>query len=537
MENLALNILFGLVGGLALFLYGMKLLSEGLQKAAGNKLKTIFEHLTSRPIKGIMTGAFITSLVQSSSITTVTLVGLINAGLITLTQAITVIMGANIGTTITAQLVAFKIGKYSLPIIAMGTLFLFLAKKKKYYYLAQIFLGFGILFLGMDIMGKGAAPLREFPFFIDMLISFGEIVLLGVLAGAFFTAIIQSSSATTALVISLSMENIIGIKAAVAIIIGANIGTCVTALLASISTSLSARRAAFAHTLFNILGAVIFLPLINILIKITTFLSGELPRQIANAHTIFNITTTFLMVPFIPLLVIAVKKLVPGKEHKVDHDTKFLDKRLLNTPAIAIAQANKEMQRMASLTIEMLEESTKTFLENKKDMIQLVSKKEEAVDNIHNQMDYYLKKISESSITKQQSKKVADLFHVINDIERVGDHATNLIELAEKKLDAKLHFSKQAQEELEIVSDETIKSYKLAIQAMNKKDKKLAMEASKLEDKIDDQVERFEMNHLKRLKKKACNPALGIVFVEVLKNLERVSDHANNIASSVILSN
>jgi phosphate:Na+ symporter len=341
------TIIFGLVGGLALFLFGMKLLSEGLQKAAGNRLKNILQNLTNRPIKGIAAGAFITSIIQSSSITTVTIIGLINAGLMTLTQAVSVIMGANIGTTITAQLVAFKIGKYALPIIAVGTLLLFIAKKKKYYYIAQIFLGFGILFLGMSTMSKGAVPLREIPFFINMLTNFGEVVLLGILAGAVFTGIIQSSSATTGLVIALSMEQVIGLKAAIAIIIGANIGTCVTALLASLSSSISAKRAAMIHILFNIIGVAIFIPLIPILTQITQAISGELPRQIANAHTIFNVTNTFVMVPFIPLLVFLVKKIIPGKEYKVDNGVKYLDKRLLNTPALAIAQAQKELSRMA----------------------------------------------------------------------------------------------------------------------------------------------------------------------------------------------
>jgi len=531
------TIIFGLVGGLALFLYGMKILSDGLQKAAGNKLKSMLKNLTNRPIKGILTGAFITSLIQSSSITTVTIVGLISAGLMNLPQAITVIMGADIGTTITAQLVAFKVGKYSLPIIAIGTIFLFLAKKKKFHYLAQVFLGFGILFLGMDIMSKGAAPLKEFPFFINMLTSFGDVVLLGVLAGAIFTGIIQSSSATTGLVIALGIENIINLKAAVAIIIGANIGTCVTALLASLSTtSLSAKRAAVAHIIIKVIGAMVFIPLIHILVQTAVFTSQNLPRQIANAHTMFNVATVFILVPFIPLLLKLLKKIVPGEEYAVDNEMKYLDKRLLHTPAVAIAQARKELRRMAQLTIEMVDESIQAFLADKKDLIKLVIKKEDAVDDLNHHIDYYLKKISEQkSITKKESKLVASMFHTISDIERVGDHATNITELAERKIRERLRFSKQAQKELKLVAEETLRSYKLSIEAINKNDKKLAKEASNLEEKIDDQLEQFEANHIKRLKNKICNPNSGIIFVEALINLERISDHANNIAGSILL--
>lgn len=530
------TIIFGLVGGLALFLFGMKLLSEGLQKAAGNKLKSMLRNLTDRPIKGIMTGGLITSLIQSSSITTVTIVGLIHAGLMTLPQAITVIMGADIGTTITAQLVAFKIGKYALPIIAVGTAFLFLAKKKKYHYMAQIFLGFGILFLGMDIMSKGAAPLQEFPFFVNMLTSFGDMVFLGVLAGAVFTGIIQSSSATTGLVIALGIENIIGLKAAIAIIIGANIGTCVTALLASLSTtSLSAKRAAMAHILIKVIGALVFIPLVDVLVQTAQFTSRNLPRQIANAHTIFNVATVFILVPFIPLLIRILKKIVPGIEHKVDNDIKYLDKRLLHTPAVAISQTHKELRRMAQLSIEMVQESIEAFLQNKKSLIELVMKKEEAVDALNHHMDYYLKRVAEKPLTPAESKSVAGMFHTINDIERVGDHATNIVELAERKIKEKLKFSKQAQKELRIVAEETVQSYKAAIEAMQKNNKALAKKASKLEEKIDDQLEVFEANHIQRLKRKECDPTSGIIFVEALINLERISDHANNIAGSVLL--
>lgn len=534
--NVALEIAFGLLGGLGLFLFGMKLLTEGLQKAAGNKLKTMLENFTNRPIKGVLVGAFITSIVQSSSITTVTIVGLINAGLMNLTQAISVIMGANIGTTVTAQLVAFNIGKYALPIIALGTALMFFAKKKKYYYYAQIFLGFGILFLGMNFMKQGASPLQDYPLFINALASFGEVVILGILAGAIFTEIIQSSTATTGIVLALAMENVIGLKAAIAIVIGANIGTTISAILASIGTSLSAKRAAMAHVMFNVIGAIVFLPLINVLIYLVTNISGDLPRQIANAHTIFNITMTFVMIPFIPLLAKICKKFIPGKEIRMESGSKYLDKRLLNTPAVAIGQALKELERMAILTIDTLEKSVQAFLHGEKKNIHLIEKKEEVIDSIHKDLHYYLRKIqNEKTLTKKDSKKAASILHTTHDIERVGDHATNLLELAEKKISRKIKFSKQAQEELKLVSEEAIQSYKLAIGAVYRNNKRMAIDATKLEDRIDGHLERFELHHIDRVKKKIDHASSDILFIGALKNLERVSDHANNIAKTVIL--
>ncbi|MBU4284543.1 MAG: Na/Pi cotransporter family protein [Nanoarchaeota archaeon] len=529
-----LMIIFRILGGLALFLYGIYLLSEGLQKAAGRKLKVILEKLTDRPIKGILGGALITAIIQSSSITTVTLVGLINAGLMSLEQSAGVIIGSNIGTTITAQLVAFKVGKYALPIIAIGTALLFIGKKKKTHYIGQVFLGFGLLFLGMNFMADGARPLQDSVFFLNMITSFSEIPVLGVLAGALFTGIIQSSSATSGLVIAMGMENIISLKAAIAIIIGANIGTCATVLIASIGSSLSSKRAAWFHLIFKLIGAIIFIPFISLFTYLVSLTSNNLPRQIANAHTLFNVSTAFLLLPFIFVIIRFIKVLIPGKDVRIDRGTKFLEKRVLNTPSIALSQAGKETVRMAGITQIMLKESKIAFLEGRKDLIDIVIRKEDAVDDIFEALNNYLSKISEKSLNKQDTKKLAILMHSVGDIERVGDHVNNIVELVERKNKEKLKFSKYAMKELEVMFEIVENVYDKAVIALKDDDKVVASEIDELEMEVDRKEKEFEHNHIERIKKKICNPASGIIFVDTLRNLERISDHATNIGNAVI---
>lgn len=530
-----LTIIFGIAGGLALFLYGVHVLSEGLQRAAGGKLKLILEKLTNKPIKGVATGALITAVIQSSSITTVTLIGLINAGLVNLMQAAGVIMGANIGTTITAQLVAFHIGRYALPIIAIGTLIFFTARKKKYHCLSQILLGFGILFLGMNLMGEGAEPLSSSAFFLDMMEKFSKVPVLGVAAGAIFTGLIQSSSATTGLVIAMGMKGLLSLKAAIAIIIGANIGTCVTALIASIGTSISAKRAAIVHISFNVSGALIFIPIISLFSYLVSFTATDLPRQIANAHTLFNIMTTLIMFPLMFILVFIAKKVVPGKDFLIDRGVKFLDERILRTPSIALSQADKETLRMADMTNEMLNKSVDAFMKNDKDLIRIVIKQEEAVDELYENIDRYLAKIPERKLSRKGYERLAILKHSINDIERVGDHLNNVVELAERKMKSKLVFSEAANREMSIMFDEVKRVYKNAIKALKENDERSAKITLKLEDDIDEKEKEFEANHIRRLEKGICHPASGIIFVDTLRNLERISDHSRNIANSVVV--
>ena len=525
-------ILFSMAGGLALFLFGMKVLSQGLQMAVGDRMKKWLEKLTDNKFLGIGIGALVTAVIQSSSITTVTLVGLINAGIITLTQSVPVIMGANIGTTVTAQLIAFKVGKLSLPIIALGFLLYTVCKKDMYKHLGQVILGFGILFLGMNLMSGQAKQLVHDPHIVGYLAKMGQVPILGILAGAIFTGIIQSSSATSGVVISMGMGSpeLMTLPAAVAIIMGANIGTCVTVALASIGSTLSSKRAALCHMLFNVLGvllfALVFTPFIH-LIKLT---SNDIARQIANAHVIFNITTTLLLLPLAGVLIVLVKKIIPGEEPKVEEGPKYLDEHTLQTPGIALAMAEKETVRMARIALSMIEASRIALLERDEKQIEVVQQKEKAVDNLDDAIEIFMSKIDKDGLSERQQVSLAVLTHAISDIERIGDHANNICELSAQRIKLKVRFSDEAFDELKDVFDKTDQSVMDCISVIKKGDLDAIDEIKNIEQEVDQMVIQMEQAHLERLEQGMCSAKAGPIYLDVLRNLERITDHTHNIA-------
>ncbi|MCX6798934.1 MAG: Na/Pi cotransporter family protein [Candidatus Diapherotrites archaeon] len=526
-------IIFGIVGGLALFLYGMVLLSNSLQKAAGERLRYWIERLTKSKVRGIVVGAAITAVIQSSSATTVTLVGLINAGLITLEQSIPVIMGANIGTTVTAQLVAFKIGAFVMPIIALGFAMSMLCRKPLYKYLGEVILGFGLLFLGMNVMSDGVRPLQEDAWVIAQLASFGATPVLGIIAGAVFTGIIQSSSATSGLVIAMASQGLLGLPAAIALMIGANIGTCVTVLIASVGLNISSKRAALSHLIFNIVGAAIFFVLFWPFVSIVAMTASDLPRQIANAHLLFNVSTTIVLFSFVGALVFVVKTVIPGKEVRIEGGVKFLDERTLNMPGVALSQAEKEVERMGAIALSTLEDSIKAFKENDLALAKVVEKKERSVDELDDFIGGFLSKVTRLELSNTQAPRADALIHVISDIERISDHANNIGEIAERKIKDKLVFSRQALQEIEVMFVKSRDSYRKALLVIPKKDPELARKVSDIESEIDDLTKQFEQNHFERLESGKCNPKAGVAFTQVLQNLESISDHAKNIAVAV----
>lgn len=528
-------VVFGVMGGLALFLYGLRTLSDGLKKIVGEKFRIILEKLTGNPLKGCLVGAFITASMQSSSLMMVIQIGLLNAGLLTLRQAIGIMLGGEIGTTITAQLIAFKIGIYYLPIIAFGFFLSFIAKDKKYRSIGQIILGFGLLYLGMNTMSSGVKPLESEPVFTNFLLSLGKIPAFGVIAGAIFTGIIGSSSATTGLVVSMGMSNLITLNAAIAIILGANIGTCIDSLYATIGSSISSKRLALTQLLINTIGTAMFFPFLTIFSGFIGTTSSSLPRQIANAHTVFNLTVTALMLPLTGLLVFIIERLLPGEEIKIDKGTKFINKKLLNAPSIALSQADKETIRMANIAYKMLDAGTKALLSGDQRMIRIVMENEEVVDKLHETIDRFLDDIPSEQLSEMEFKRLSCLKHSITDIERVGDHANNLVEIAENMLKERVAFSKTAVEELKEVSRKTKLAYGTAVTVLRDENKKLVQRVLDLEAEIDVLQKTYEANHVQRLKKKICSPVLGIIFVDILRNLERVGDHSNNIANSILL--
>jgi len=529
------EIIFGVLGGLGLFIYGIREMSEGLHKASGDKMRKIMHSLTGGPKRGVLVGAGVTSLVQSSSATTVMVVGFVNAGLMTLTQALGVIFGANIGTTITAQLIAFKLTDYALPIIGIGMIMAIVSKRRLYKNIAEFLLGFGILFLGLSILTQVIRPLGDSLVFRDILVGFSKNPLLGILAGALVTAVFQSSSVTTGMILGLSMAGLIDLNSALPLILGCNVGTCVTALIASFGTSVAAKRAAVAHIIFNIAGVLIFLPFLGPFRRLVSFTSTDITREIANAHTLFNVINTLIFIPLIPLFAKFLTVVIKGKEEEeVEYLPKYLEKRLLNTPPIAIDASIKEIVRTLGLTKKMVRISIDSFLANDLRSLEKITRREEAVDSLREAITNYLVQLMQQELSHDESKKIPSLIHAINDVERIGDHAENLRDLAEQKIENRLSFTPLAIEEIRKMYGEIDKMIDCSVKALQQNDVNEAKFIIEQECQINSMRDRLRDNHTKRLEERKCNVLSGVVFLDIVSNLEKIGDHLNNVAQAVM---
>ncbi|MCJ7762459.1 Na/Pi cotransporter family protein, partial [Candidatus Bathyarchaeota archaeon] len=516
-----LAVAFGTIGGFAIFLYALHTLSAGLEKFAGEKIKQVLAKLTGNPVKGCFLGVFTSTILQSSSLTMVVLIGLINAGILTLKQGIGVMLGSEIGTTVTAQLIAFKVGVFFLPLIAFGFFLSSLAKTSKYKNIGQMIMSFGLIYLGMDIMTSSIQPLQNVPGLSAFLFNFGQFPLYGLIAGIAVTALFQSSAALVGLVISLGINDLITLPAAIAMILGANIGTCVGELFAVIGSSLSSKRLALAQLMINVFGILLFFPFIANFSGFLETLSPDLPRQIANAHTIFNVTITVIMLPLTGVLVSVLKRLLPGEETQIKRGTIFIDEKLLEVPSIALSQAEKEALRMGSLACEMLDKAISAIQDDKKEAIAKVKELEGIVDEIYHAIDKFLDDSRFVNLNEKEFKKLAYLKHSLNDIERVGDHANNLVELAEKKVKKALIFSEDAKKEIATMCAKAKMIYEKALVALKGENEEAVKTVQEIEAEIDNLQRVFEANHVRRLENKICNPLVGIIFVDILRNLER----------------
>lgn len=530
----ASNIIFGVFGGLGLFIFGMKLMSEGLQRAAGDKLRKMIEFLTFNRYIAIITGLIVTMLVQSSSTTTVMVVGFANAGLMNLSQAIGTILGARIGTTVTAQIIAFNITDAALPLIGIGVIMTFFIRRRVYRNIGQAVLGFGLLFFGLSVMGDRMGELRESPAAIEFLANFGQYQLLGVLAGALFTAIIQSSSASTGVIIVLSSQGVLDLDAALALALGTCVGTTVTALLASIGTNLIARRVAVAHVIFNTLGACIFIWFLGPVADMVRLTSTEVARQIAWGHTFFATASTLFYLPFIPLFTRLIAIIVPGEEAEIKPGPQYLDRRLVRTPSMALTAAKREVERMATLAGEMLDDAIKMLVQTDPKLLQVVERKEDIVDDLESEIAVYLSEVSQQSITPAQGREVANYYHAINDIERIGDHAHNIAQLFEEKIELNFPFSQQAAEEIKRMYLKTREVNTKAVTAFKAKDLVLAREVIIDDNAIDRLEKQLRDSHIQRVNHGNCFPPSGVIFLDVIANLERIGDHSTNLAQAVL---
>jgi phosphate:Na+ symporter len=523
------------LGGLGLFLFGMNTMADGLEKAAGNRLKKMIEALTKNRVTGVLVGAVVSMIVQSSSATTVMVIGFVNAGLMTLPQAVGVIMGANIGTTVTAQLIAFKLTDYAPLAVAIGVAIWIGAKKKKAKMFSEILIGFGILFIGMDMMGDGLKPLAALPAFSNFMTGLKNPVM-GMLAGLGLTTIVQSSSASIGLLQALAGQGMITMDIAFPILFGENIGTTTTAILSSIGANKTAKRAALIHFLFNLIGTIIFMTILRYPVEwLVTYLTpGDIQRQIANAHTSFNIANVLIQLPFAMLLVKAAEKLVPGVDEDDITESKYLDRRIIETPSIALGQAAREAQRMGELVLENLEESKVVFLEDKMKKLDDIFDREKRINKIQREITDYLVKLSNASLTDEQHQDVNALLYIIGDIERVGDHIENIAELAQYKSDNDLFFTPQATEEMLEMYNLCSNAFQTSLTAYKNLDETLARQVLTLEDEVDELEKQNRTNHIDRLNKRLCNTGAGIIFLDAISNLERMSDHSKNIAMYVL---
>ncbi|KZX38080.1 Na/Pi cotransporter family protein [Wohlfahrtiimonas chitiniclastica] len=529
------QILFQFLGGLGLFLFAIKFMGDGLQKSAGNRLRTILDRFTTNPFMGILAGIFVTVLIQSSSGTTVITVGLVSAGLMTLRQAIGVIMGANIGTTVTAFIIGIDIGEYAYPILLMGSVMLFFFKKTSVQNLGQIFFGFGGLFIGLDLMSSGLAPLRELPLFTQLILQMSHSPILSVFVGTVFTLIVQSSSATIGILQGLYAENLISLQGALPVLFGDNIGTTITAVLAAIGATVIAKRAAAIHVLFNVLGAVIFLiflgPYTHFIMWVTGQLALEPKMQIAFAHGTFNLVNTLIQLPFIGVWAYLVTKLLPEREKPHEKVALYLDETIIEkSPSIAIGQAKKELIHMGNLSIDGLKRSLEYLKTNNMDDAAFGRILEKNINILDEEITRYLVKIFPHSITPQDSNDLQAMLNLVCDIERIGDHFENIIEQIDYMGEHNITLSDDAKNEVFEMFELTIRSVELAITALDKTDLSKARRVYELEDEIDDMERYLRKQHIRRLNHGECTPKSGLTYTDLISNLERIGDHAHNIA-------
>ena len=544
-----IEMLFKFIGGLGMFLYGMNVMADGLQKSAGGKMKQLLGVLTSHRLLGVLVGALVTAVIQSSSATTVMVVGFVNASILNLTQAVGVIMGANIGTTITAWLVSMsewgamlKPEFFAPVLIGVGAFILLFSKKEKLRQVAEILIGFGVLFIGLSFMSGAIKPYRDAPIFAAAFQTLGKNPILGVLTGAAVTAIIQSSSASVGILQTLALNGVVSWNSAIFITLGQNIGTCVTALISSAGANRTAKRAATIHMLFNVMGAIIFGILMFVLFSVNPSWGNSMisSTEISVFHTVFNVANTILLFPFANVLVTLSGKIV--KEKPADLmvadveeilERPHLDYRILNSPSLAIQSAAMQVVRMGELAKEHMDLAMETVFEVNEEKIKRAVIYERTIDGFEKDLTEYLVHLSHESLTEAESTMLSHLMFTVSDYERVGDHNDNIVELAQSLLDTNIRLSADAIEDLKDIQMVVSEALELSTEARRNESIVEAKRVYILEDEVDGMEEEMRHGHMDRLARGMCSADRGIVFLDVLSNLERISDHAVNIAEYV----
>ena len=542
--------LFRFIGGLGMFLYGMNIMADGLQKSAGEKMKNLLGILTNNRFLAIIVGALVTAVVQSSSATTVMVVGFVNAGILNLGQAVGVIMGANIGTTVTAWLVSLNgLGNamtilkpefFAPLLIGVGSFVILFAKKDNKKQAAEILIGFGILFIGLSFMSGSIKPYRDSKIFYDIFATLGKNPILGILAGLVITALIQSSSASVGILQTLAVTGRVNWSSAIFITLGQNIGTCVTALISSAGAHKTAKRAAVIHLLFNVFGAVLF-AIIGIIIFTVNreFANSSISSvQISIFHTIFNVTNTLVMFPFANALVKASSLIIKDEEEEVaetqEHAlARHLDNRILESPTFAIQAAIKEIIHMGEMAYENVTLACEAVKERDSEKIKRIYETEAVINSMEKGITEYLVKVNNLSLNEKQHHQVSNLFYTVSDIERVGDHAENIADMAKFLIKNDVSFSSKAQVELDKLTELVRDNFKLSVTCRNRNDMELVDEVKDNEKAVDKMEKKYRKRHIERLANKSCKPEAGVIFLDIISNLERISDHALNIVEYV----
>lgn len=550
-----IEMLFKFVGGLGMFLYGMHVMADGLQKSAGGRMKQLLGILTNHRILGVLVGALVTAVIQSSSATTVMVVGFVNAGIISLTQAVGVIMGANIGTTITAWLVSMsEWGQMLKPeffaplLIGVGAFIVLFVNKEKYRQVGEILVGFGVLFIGLSFMSSSITPYKDAPIFATAFRVLGKNPILGILTGAVVTAIIQSSSASVGILQTLALNGVVSWNSAIYITLGQNIGTCVTALISSAGANRTAKRAAVIHLLFNVIGAAVFGVLMFAIFTMNPVFAGGQVTSVGISifHTVFNISNTLLLFPFAKQLVTFSGRIIREKPERlaaaeismtsVDDEVlerPHLDLRILSSPSFAIQSAAEQVVHMGELAREHVEISMGSVFDVSEEKIHRSDALEKTLDVFEKDLTEYLVHLSHESLTEKQIQTVSHLLFTVSDLERIGDHCDNIAELASSLVQGHIQLSGDAVEDLKDIEDVVLKTVDLAISSRNRESIMDAKRVYMLEDDVDSMEEDMRHNHMERLAKGLCSADTGIVFLDILSNLERISDHAVNIAEYV----
>ncbi len=527
---MAFSYVLTFLGGIALFIYGIILVSESFERAAFGSFSRFLKSVTSKPILGVILGTFITGIIQSSSATTVAVVSLANAGILRFQETLGIIFGANIGTTVTAQIIAFKITNMGLPTFAVGFLIYFFSKRESLKMLGKGILAFGLIFIGMTFMEGAVAPLKNSETFKQLFLKFGQVPILGILVSALFTGIEQSSSVTVGIIQALASQNLINLRTAFALVLGANIGTTITAIIASIGGNTSARRVALAHVMFNVGGVLIFLPFFNPYVSFASHTSISLVRQIANSHSIFNIICTFIYLPFYKPYARLVEKMVPGDEKVIEGGARYINAKLLKVPTVAVEAIKNELYRLKDTVKSNFKCLFDMIVKNDGKLVKEIQFRERAINDITKEIQTFISKVFGSLVSEKEAEKVTSYLNISIQLERVGDIVNGTSELMIEKIGNGIIFSEYAQEDLKNMVNTVNKEFEITTENLEAIDEEKFLIVDNMERTVDELEVELRDKHIKRLTEGVCTTEAGLIYIDILSNLERMSDHIYKIA-------